>query len=88
MRHSTVKLCESDTEYGNYCALSYRWGQPETLYKTTEDNLQKMKVDIPFENLPALLQDAVTVTRSLEVPFLWIDALCIVQGSKEGKEGR
>ncbi|KZM21774.1 hypothetical protein ST47_g7163 [Ascochyta rabiei] len=34
--------------------------------------------------MPQTLQDAVEITRSLDVRYLWIDALCIIQ-VKEGK---
>jgi hypothetical protein len=33
--------------------------------------------------MPKTLRDAVRVTRALEVQYLWIDALCIIQGSDE-----
>lgn len=33
--------------------------------------------------MPKTLRDAVLVTRNLQVKYLWIDALCIIQGSDE-----
>jgi hypothetical protein len=32
------------------------------------------------EDLPRTLQDAIIICRLLEISYLWIDALCIVQG--------
>ena len=34
---------------------------------------------IPYVQLPRTLQDAITICRSLKVPFLWVDTLCIIQ---------
>lgn len=33
-----------------------------------------------MESLPQTLQDAIAVTRALGIQYLWIDALCIIQG--------
>lgn len=33
-----------------------------------------------MENFPPTFQDAVLVTRALEIHYLWIDSLCIIQG--------
>lgn len=35
-----------------------------------------------FLSMPQTLQDAVTVTRQLDVRYLWIDSFCIIQDSK------
>ena len=41
---------------------------------------------MPFESLPKTLQDAITVTRALDVSVLWIDSFCIIQDSTEDRE--
>ena len=41
------------------------------------------KAGITVKSLPNTFRDAITVTRSLGVRYLWIDALCIVQDSEE-----
>jgi hypothetical protein len=38
---------------------------------------------IQFQNLPATLRDAVTVTRSLGLQHIWTGRLCIIQGDDE-----
>lgn len=65
-----------------YAALSYCWGppgdarsQPKTFASTLDDNLK----DIGFDTLSPVLKDAVKVTQALGIPYLWIDALCILQ---------
>lgn len=63
-----------------YVALSYCWGGVDPRSKTTKKNLRDGYRDIEFSTLPQCLQDAVTVARSLDIRYLWIDALCIIQG--------
>jgi len=79
-----VKLRETHGSTGDYCALSYRWGPPEHAFQTTRQNVDDMMSGIEWEQLPRLIQDAVTLTRWLGIPYLWVDALCIVQGDKTG----
>jgi hypothetical protein len=33
--------------------------------------------------LPKMFQDAVFITRQLEIKYLWINSLCIIQDSQE-----
>lgn len=68
-----------------YAALSHRWGTPELQppLKATQESLSSMASGIPLEDLPKTYRDAVTVCCSLDIPYLWIDSLCITQDSKE-----
>jgi hypothetical protein len=56
----------------------------------SKDNLEIFKQKIPFKLLPRKLQDAVIATRRLardvDVRYLWIDTLCIIQDSKDDWE--
>lgn len=70
---------------GQYTALSYCWGYDQPL-KTTSANIEDMKTGIQLSHLPLTLVDAVRVTRSLGIQYLWIDALCIIQDSVEDWE--
>ncbi|KAF9775307.1 hypothetical protein IL306_006602 [Fusarium sp. DS 682] len=45
-----------------------------------------MQGGIMTSELPSAIHDAVVYTRALEVPFLWVDALCIIQGDREDWE--
>jgi Heterokaryon incompatibility protein (HET) len=79
-----IKLCEFEREHGKYCALSYRWGPPEYVLKTTQANLRQMMQYVDWGALPRLLQDAIRVARELGIRYIWIDALCIIQDNEEG----
>lgn len=70
-----------------YVTLSHCWGPPSELsVKTTLSNLEERTENIPLASLPLTFQDAVQITRSLEVRYLWIDSLCIIQDSLKDKE--
>ncbi|OAL35153.1 hypothetical protein AYO20_05630 [Fonsecaea nubica] len=74
----TIRLVETNGRHGHYVALSHCWGLSHritTTKKTYADNCKGISLD----GLPATFQQAVTITRELGVPFLWIDSLCIIQ---------
>ncbi|KAF5339651.1 hypothetical protein D9758_015602 [Tetrapyrgos nigripes] len=69
---------------GKYTALSYCWGQDShTHLKLIKNKLDAFQGNIPWVELPQTLKDAIFVTRGLGIPFLWIDALCIIQDDRE-----
>lgn len=76
-----LKLRETFGESAKYIALSHRWGKKNP--KTTKENLFQMYTGIAFENLPKTYQDAITCAQRLEVRYVWIDSLCIIQDSDE-----
>ncbi|KAF4455371.1 chromosome transmission fidelity [Fusarium albosuccineum] len=82
---SIITLKETcDGERGRYICLSYCWG-PKPFIKTTAENLEKHKERISICDLPKTFKDAIEITRSLEVKYLWIDALCIIQQTESDK---
>jgi Heterokaryon incompatibility protein (HET) len=70
-------LSESQT-VSPYAALSHCWGKAQ-LHTTTIATIAQHLQAIPFSVLPQTFKDAVAVTRRLDLRFLWIDSLCIVQ---------
>ncbi|KAK4678773.1 hypothetical protein QC764_311340 [Podospora pseudoanserina] len=68
-----------------YAALSYCWGpSSDAIQQTTltTSSLPSRMTGIPLSDLSPVMLDAVKVCRSLGIPYLWIDALCIIQDSK------
>ncbi|EJT71011.1 hypothetical protein GGTG_12032 [Gaeumannomyces tritici R3-111a-1] len=66
-----------------YAALSYCWGPPEDApwqLMTTPETIKRHCAYISMDALPQVVKDAVHVCRLLRVRYLWVDALCIVQG--------
>ncbi|RSL67985.1 hypothetical protein CEP54_002938 [Fusarium duplospermum] len=75
-------MVNPDLEIPRYIALTYCWGpEPHASkqLKTTSLNLSQHLQKIPESLLPQAIQDSVTLARALSIPFLWVDALCILQ---------
>lgn len=68
---------------GKYAALSYCWGDDVDTFSTTNDNINDMIEEIPRNRLPAAFVNAMEISRRLNVRYLWIDALCIIQDDIE-----
>lgn len=70
------------SELPHYAALTYCWGPPphsDRQLKTKQANLSDHLKEIPEDKLPQAIKDAILVTRALSIPYLWVDALCILQ---------
>lgn len=80
-----LRLMESTGNFGVYACLSYTGGR-RNAGVTTSENLHGRLDDLPFDTLPQTYMDAVTVAALLEIPFLWIDGLCIIQGNTDSKD--
>lgn len=70
---------ETKRERPPYVTLSYCWGDTNAAACTTKENLADRMEGIELMTLPQTLQDAVLVTRSCNVRYLWIDAFCMWQ---------
>lgn len=75
-----IQLRDTSGEPGSYAALSHCWGNHPSL-TTTIATLDLHKHEIKWELLGRTYQDAVVLTRSLGLDFLWVDSLCIIQDS-------
>ncbi|KAJ4406839.1 hypothetical protein N0V91_004269 [Didymella pomorum] len=65
-----------------YAALSHCWGGSLGL-TTTKANVRAFRRTLEAEVLPRTFRDAIELTRKLQIDYLWIDALCIIQDSEE-----
>ena len=78
----TIQLIATDEKQAQYVVLSHCWGPPEDAARvktTTTKSLPTHSVGIRVEELPRNFQDAIVVTRNLNIRYLWIDSLCIIQ---------
>lgn len=74
-----VALIDSkDFDVLQYATLSHCWGQHQ-LIKTTRETIAERKKCIQWNSLPKTFQDAISIVRSLDIRFIWIDSLCIIQ---------
>ncbi|KAK2773086.1 HET domain-containing protein [Colletotrichum kahawae] len=82
-----IYTTEDSFEAPKYAALSYCWGSVGQSLVLTEKNLQEWSYEgICTDLLPATIRDAITVTHSLGILYLWVDSMCIVQDAREDKE--
>ena len=68
--------------YPKYAALSYCWGTASDTalqLKTERASEAQRRAGISTSTLTKTLGDAVSLVRALSIPYLWVDALCIVQ---------
>jgi hypothetical protein len=66
-----------------YTALSYCWGNSEPMVTTTNNVDRHHSTGFDEARLPRTIRDAIFLTRQLGIRYLWVDALCILQGSDE-----
>jgi hypothetical protein len=71
-----------NTNVREYFALSYCWGKKD-FPRLTQSTMSLFQEEINPESLPATLGQAIQITRLLGYSYLWIDALCIIQDSKD-----
>ncbi|KAI8633547.1 heterokaryon incompatibility protein-domain-containing protein [Xylariaceae sp. FL1651] len=76
------RLLETSASDGHWVALSYCWGRDASFILTSASKA-RLEQGVSLEAFPATLRDAIMVTRSLGIPYIWIDALCIIQDSIE-----
>jgi hypothetical protein len=78
VQSDAIILREPLNQSGRYICLSYCWSGADFI-NTTSENINDHKKGIPWEALPQTFQDVIRVARRLEIGYIWIDALCIVQ---------
>ena len=72
------RLLEEHGFSSPYVALSHCWGLSRHIVTDTT-NLELHKTRIPYSCLPKTFQDAILLTKSIGIRYLWIDSLCIIQ---------
>jgi hypothetical protein len=86
---SCVVKLQIDSNELSYAALSYVWGTVSQLTLTTQNyNILQHKgvLHKSITRLPHTIRDAMDLCVSLNVRYLWVDSLCIVQDNSETKQ--
>ena len=79
IRGSCVVLVEN-VQPLHYAALSHCWGSGTTIVKTLESNISDHKgTGLVISYLPKTFRDAVQICQRLDIDYVWIDSLCIIQ---------
>ncbi|KAI0888978.1 heterokaryon incompatibility protein-domain-containing protein [Annulohypoxylon maeteangense] len=82
-------ILESRVGPVRYAALSYCWGNKEealSQYKTTKSTLVARLSGFEAHKMSEVLCDAIQTARALSLPYIWVDALCIIQDDIEDWE--
>ncbi|KIM94607.1 hypothetical protein OIDMADRAFT_72987, partial [Oidiodendron maius Zn] len=77
-RNNPPFLFEPGELVAPYIALSHCWGK-NPIVRTTTGTLAQRKQGIEMSLLPSDFRDAIVIARRLDVRYLWIDSLCIIQ---------
>ncbi|KAK3490000.1 HET-domain-containing protein [Neurospora crassa] len=83
----TVRLFETrgtgmDFQKHRHMTLSHCWGDSVPARLLLDNYASRLK-GFALDELPRTFQDAVRLTQRLNVQFLWIDSLCIIQDSPD-----
>ncbi|KAL6923019.1 hypothetical protein FSST1_000293 [Fusarium sambucinum] len=70
----------------SYLALSYCWGPATDTFTLNRDTMDEMSKGVDESRLVAAHRDTIALSRQLGIQYIWIDALCIIQGDKDDWE--
>jgi hypothetical protein len=78
------RLCATDglPLETNYTTLSHCWSSYMPLRLTTS-TLEDFQDHLDISALPQTFKDAIKITATLGIQYLWIDSLCIIQDSEQ-----
>ncbi|KAH4164750.1 hypothetical protein HBI24_171850 [Parastagonospora nodorum] len=62
-----------------YACLSHCWGAAGPSFMLTEDTVENLKAGMSSTELPRTFREAMEICLRLNIRYLWIDALCIIQ---------
>lgn len=79
-----VYLVRSNGKRQKYTTLSHCWGDANHAPMTTSKaTVSDRASGIVLDSLPKTFRDAVVITYHLNINYIWIDSLCIIQDSEE-----
>jgi hypothetical protein len=78
----TPFLLESRGQHGRYASLSYCWGSTDQ-EKLTSTKVEAFKNALPMPTISKTISDAIMICKILQIQYLWVDALCILQDDYE-----
>jgi hypothetical protein len=77
---------DSNAETRQYITLSYRWTAETKRTSLKTSNKNEYYESIPTRDWPKTYGDALSFARQLNVRYIWIDSLCIVQDDEKDWE--
>lgn len=83
VRSDSASFCHGK----QYITLSHKWGNGDFLRLCT-NNLSDLEKGLPINRLRKTFQDMLTVAQRLDIPYAWIDSLCIIQSGDNYEDWR
>ena len=82
---SAVCLVSSGDIVGNfnYITLSHRWTEETDKTKLTRSNFPDYLTCMPYMDWPATFRQTISIARQLQIKYVWIDSLCIIQDQQD-----
>ncbi|KAJ6101771.1 hypothetical protein N7486_004198 [Penicillium sp. IBT 16267x] len=73
---------------GQYATLSYVWGNSSTQLQATTENEHDLAMEgsLNINILPRTIDDAIVACRKMNIDYLWVDRLCILQDERPDKK--
>ncbi|KAK4500076.1 hypothetical protein PRZ48_008262 [Zasmidium cellare] len=80
----TIRLVDTTETFldGTYVTLSHSWGS-EPFLTLQQDNIGEMMDGILTSRLSRTFQDSIKVARRMNIRYVWIDSLCIIQNEPD-----
>ncbi|KAI1456987.1 heterokaryon incompatibility protein-domain-containing protein [Annulohypoxylon moriforme] len=79
-----IQLFQLPNHSYRYACLSHRWDETVRCHQATKQNLPRLLQFLDIEQLPTNFRDAVSIASELNIQYLWIDSLCIIQEGDDG----
>ncbi|KAF2794151.1 HET-domain-containing protein, partial [Melanomma pulvis-pyrius CBS 109.77] len=84
-----IKIIETTSGRSyRYACLSHRWDIAIKHHQTTTENISNFLDFLNLNLMPANFRDAVAIARDLNIQYVWIDSLCIIQSGDSGEDIR
>lgn len=77
--NSHAHLAECSSKRGSYMIISHRWTRETERSRTIQQNYGPRMQDLDISRLPVRFGYANDLARKLDVQYVWIDSICIVQ---------
>ena len=75
-----VRPSSLESFYVQYTVLSHCWGGVDIPCQTTTKTITAYEREgLRYEDLPRTFQDAIQITAALNIQYIWVDSLCIIQ---------
>jgi hypothetical protein len=95
--NNTLRLVQAQNmQFVDYIALSYSWGDPAKMDKASwqkvldnkskREKMQRRQACFPLHELSRTIRHSIRIAKELGFEYIWVDSVCIPQGSNWNDE--